>query len=215
MRRAEASKRVVPGRGLGFVALLGLAAGCAATGGRPAPPVEVRDAAGFSISEPARVSAATRSDFDAAHAALVAGDFDRAIALLEPLDANAAAPSAVSINLGIAHAGRGDLAEAETAFTRALARNPRHPVAGNELALVLRRAGRFDEARHQLEAVLEAHPDFLPARKNLGILCDLYLGDPACAVAQYDAYHTAVPDDAKVGLWLAELRQRTATGGGR
>jgi Flp pilus assembly protein TadD len=215
MRRAERSKRAVLQTPLALLALLGLGDGCAGTGGRAAPPVEVRDAVGFSIREPARISAAMRSDFDAAHTALVAGDFDRAIALLEPLAAHDAAPTAVSINLGLAYAGQGDLAKAEASFTRALARNPRHPVAGNELALVLRRGGRFDEARHQLEAVLEAHPDFQPARKNLGILCDLYLADPACAVAQYEAYHAAVPADAKVGLWLADLRQRTAAGGAR
>jgi Flp pilus assembly protein TadD len=183
--------------------------------GRGAPPVEVQDASGFTISEPTRVSAALRGDFEAANEALAAGDLDRAIALLEPLSTGPAVPTAVSINLGLAYARKGDLAKAETALTNALARSPRHPVAGNELALVLRRSGRFDEARRRLEAVLEAHPDFLPARKNLGIVCDLYLADRDCAVAQYERYHAAVPGDEKIGLWLAALQQRTPAEGAK
>ena len=53
-----------------------------------------------------------------------------------------------------------------------------------------------------------AFPDYLPARRNLGILCDLYLNDPACALKQFEIYSEAMPGDAQVKIWIAELRMR-------
>ena len=191
------------------VMLLALAlAGCATPSSRSSAPVETRDASGFSISETNRIPAGVRSDFDAANQALAAGDADRAITLLEEVTHRAPQLTAPRINLGIALARKGELAAAESALQAALVRSPKHPVAGNELGIVYRRMGRFAEARQTLEATLASHPEFHPARRNLAILCDLYLPDPACALESYERYRAAVPDDEKVEMWLANLRNR-------
>ena len=85
---------------------------------------------------------------------------------------------------------------------------PDHPVASNEYALLLRKGGRFKEAREIYEKAISDFPDYLPARRNLGILCDLYLNDPACALKQFDIYSERMPADGQVKIWISELRMR-------
>jgi Flp pilus assembly protein TadD len=95
----------------------------------------------------------------------------------------------------------------EASFERALAQ-PRHPVAHNELGIVYRKTGRFTEARESYERALELHPGFHYARRNLAILCDVYLADPECALANYTLYAAAVPGDESASIWIADVRNR-------
>lgn len=204
-RRREAR----PSIGLAIAIAVLAGTGCSTSGGKPSAPVEARDATGFSISETARIPARARDDFAEANRALETGDLDRAITLLGELTKTTPELTAAQINLGVALARKGELAEAEAALLAALARNPRHPVAQNELGIAYRRMGRFQDARMRFEAALASHPEFHPAHRNLAILCDLYLADPACALEHYEHYRTAVPDDPKVEMWIADLRQRS------
>jgi Tfp pilus assembly protein PilF len=163
---------------------------------------------GFAIVETSRMDGASRSSFERAVAMMNEGDFGKAVELLEKVIEQSPGVTAPYINIAIAYERIGKPEKAEENLKTALIMVPGHPVAGNEYGLLLRKTGRFAEARTVYEKTLGIFPEYLPAHKNLGILCDLYLNDPACAIEQYGIYSEAVPGDEQVKIWIADLRMR-------
>jgi tetratricopeptide (TPR) repeat protein len=148
-----------------------------------------------------------RANYEKAAGMLKEKQYEQGIALLLKLDEQAPGLATVQTGLGIAYANTGDLEHAEASLNKALESIP-HPAALNELGVVQRRKKEFAKARSSYEAALAQSAEFPYAHKNLGILCDLYLGDTKCALAHYEAYTKIVPDDAEVGKWIADLRNR-------
>ena len=209
----------------GFAVLamaLSVLAGCATDGKVKAAPVAdkppvvtgpsvarlVDGREGFIITELSTMDAASRRDFDRAVALLKDQDYGQAIDLLEKVIKQSPSVTAPYIDISIAYLRVGKPEKAEEHLQTALTLFPGHPVACNEYGLLYRKTGRIAEARAIYEKAIARFPEYYPLHKNLGILCDLYLNDPACAFEQYEIYSKATPEDAQVKLWIADVRAR-------
>lgn len=166
------------------------------TSNRPVDPMNVKVAGGVN------------RDFLQAVEYIQGERYPEAIELLQDVVTREQRLSAPYVNLGIAYFRTGDEKHAEESFLEALRAAPLDPVASNELAVLYRHQGRFDEARKTYTESLALHPEYLPLIKNLGILCDLYLQDVNCALAQFEQYLKYQPEDPKVSIWVADLKRR-------
>ena len=218
-----------------IIALIFLVSGCASTGGKQVsratnqncaptkqadnqnqqssqqsnqPQAGCGPAGVIQITENYGVDPEIRKEFDDAVVLLNQNEYADAIKLLKAVSGKTSKFSAPYINLGIAYARTDELGKAEENFKKALEINNQHPVAHNELGLVYRKTGRYVEARQLYETLLVMYPDFMPARKNLGVLCDIYLQDLSCALEQYEKYLSDMPDDEKVKIWVADVNSR-------
>lgn len=205
---ASAQMVLVVRRWVSILALALIASACTTSGATRPAQIETRDESGFTITEEVRVSSEARRDFERAVRLFEQEQYESGIALL--LEVTEASPdlTAAHIDLGIAYGRLNDLERAEASIERALELNPRHPVALNESGILHRKAGRFAKARKSYEKALSIYPDFHFARRNLAILCDMYLADLECAMQHYELYTQAVPDDQAAAMWIADLRNR-------
>ncbi len=191
-----------------FASALVLSA-CASSGPSHKPArIEIQEQLGFTITEKARISANVRLDYNEALTLLDQGRIDEGIALLELVAAAAPELSAPHIDLGIAYHRAGELQAAEKNLLLALESNPDHPIAHNELGIVYRKSGRFEEARQRYQSALAIYPGYHYARRNLAVLCDLYLVDLRCALENYEAYMATVREDDEAEMWIADIRNR-------
>ncbi len=113
----------------------------------------------------------------------------------------------VNLALVYLHDGRRD--DARAALDRALALDPGHAAANNQLGILLREQGKFAEAEEAYRRALATDPAHALAHYNLGVLLDVYLRRPADALEHYEAYQSslAAPDET-VGRWIIDLRRR-------
>ncbi|MDH5618210.1 MAG: tetratricopeptide repeat protein [Gammaproteobacteria bacterium] len=162
----------------------------------------------LTITESAPVSDDVRAAFGEATALLSAGDMQPGIEKLAYLTSQAPMVGAPRINLAIAYRQAGNLEAAEEHLNKALELNAGHPVTLTELGIIYRETGRFADAKRLYETALDNFPGYHPARRNLGILCDLYLADAKCALKQYEEYMATLPDDEEVAIWIADVNHR-------
>jgi tetratricopeptide (TPR) repeat protein len=81
-------------------------------------------------------------------------------------------------------------------------------VAWSELGATERMRGQFNDAASSYERAIAADPHYAAAWRNLGVLSDLYLGDPGRALTAFEQYQQLSGEDKPVSGWIAELRQR-------
>lgn len=147
-------------------------------------------------------------DFKDALALLQKGDYIQAVAVLKTVIEREKRLPAPFINIAIAYNALGDAATAEENLIQALKIDTGHPVANNELGLLYRKAGKFNAARTAYENAIKQNPDYLPAKRNLGVLCDLYMHDLECALEQFEKYIELKPDDKAASIWVVDVKQR-------
>ena len=68
--------------------------------------------------------------------------------------------------------------------------------------------GEFRDAASSYEQAIAADSRYAPAWRNLGVVSDLYLGDPNRALKAFEQYKQLTGEDKPVSGWIAELRQR-------
>ena len=190
------TKRLLTGVACIAVLLLSACASGPKTSNRPVDPMNVKVAGGVN------------RDFLQAVEYLQGERYPEAVELLQSVVEREQRLSAPYVNLGIAYFKMGDEKHAEESFLEALRAAPLDPIASNELAVLYRHQGRFEEARKTYSDALALHPEHLPLIKNFGILCDLYLQDVNCALAQFQQYLKYEPEDPKVSIWVADLKRR-------
>jgi len=166
---------------------------------------------GFIITEVPQTNEASRKDFELAVTMLNDQDYGQAIDILEKVIEQSPGVTAPYIDIAIAYQHIGKPEKAEEHLKTALQLVPEHPAACNEYGLLYRKTGRFTEARAIYEKALSVFPDYYPVHRNLGVLCDLYLNDPACALEHYEIYSEARPEDKNIKIWIADLRARMDT----
>jgi len=163
---------------------------------------------GFIIMEVPQMDEVSRGDFERAVVIMNDQEYGQAIDLLEKVIEQSPGVTAPYINMAIACQHIGKLEQAEEHLKTALGLVPEHPAACNQYGLLYRQTGRFVEARAIYEKALSSFPNYYPVHRNLGILCDLYLNDLACALEHYEIYSEARPEDKQVKAWIADLHVR-------
>jgi tetratricopeptide (TPR) repeat protein len=117
--------------------------------------------------------------------------------------------SAPYVNLGILYRKAGQLEQSEDALKTAVERNDGSAVAWTELGATQRLRGEFPNAAASYEKAIADDPNFAPAYRNLGVVSDLYLGDPERALTAFERYKELTGEEKPVSGWIAELRART------
>jgi tetratricopeptide (TPR) repeat protein len=112
------------------------------------------------------------------------------------------------------HEAHGDLAAAEAAYRRVLEISPDHPVALNNLGLVLVGRGRQEEGIASIRAAIRARPDYAEAFYNLGALL-LNQGRLREAVAPFAEALRLKPDIKEAAEARDFLRRMGAPAEGR
>ena len=145
-----------------------------------------------------------------ATASMAAGDFiDAELRFKEFLLQYPGYPGA-HVNLAIIHASNGNDAAARVSVDAALALEPNHAAALNQLGMLLRRNGKFLEAEAAYLKAVTVSPEYALAHYNLGVLNELYLQRLDVALQNFETYQSLVGEDKQVAKWIKDLTRRVA-----
>jgi Tfp pilus assembly protein PilF len=156
-----------------------------------------------------RISKKTASAYNTALKHMRAKNYDTAIIEMQKVAKMDERISGPWVNIGVAHKELGDVAKAKMAFEQALKINPNNPYALNELAILKREDGQFEQAEKLYMKALSTYPDYKNAHLNLAILCDVYLRKIDCALGHYQEYlNLSGGQDKQVIAWMSQLKKQ-------
>jgi Tfp pilus assembly protein PilF len=117
--------------------------------------------------------------------------------------------SGVCLDLALVYRQLGDMEQAQLWFKRSIASNARNIDAYNEYGIFLREQGQFAEAEAIYLMALEQWDASSTTHRNIGILYDLYLGEPQKALQHYRRYQVLNEEaDPEVAAWIVDLQSR-------
>lgn len=187
------------------------AAGKSGTAGAVGTPTGAPGAAGAPGATPpvpVPVTARGKADFDRAVGFMRAGNTTEAELEFKQVALQFPQLSSPYVNLGILYRKTGRLDQSEAALKTAVERNDANAVAWTELGATQRLRGEFPTAAESYEKAIADDPNFAPAYRNLGVVTDLYLGDPERALTAFEKYKELTGEEKPVSTWIAELRIR-------
>jgi hypothetical protein len=158
---------------------------------------------------PVPITARGKADFDRAVGLMKAGNVTEAELEFKQVALQFPQLSAPYVNLGILYRKAGHLEQSEDALKTAVERNDASAVAWTELGATQSLRGEFPNAAASYEKAIADDPNFAPAYRNLGVVSDLYLGDPERALTAFERYKELTGEEKPVSGWIAELRART------
>jgi tetratricopeptide (TPR) repeat protein len=197
------------------VSLLAAMAACTVTPKRSAQAARTAAAAAHPAAgkpapaAPPPVPAEAREEFDQALALARGGNDAAAEARLTALAGRYTQFHTPLVDLGILYRKDGNLDAAVKALRQALARAPHSARAWTELGVTQRLAGRFQDAERSYGRAIAANAGYAPAYRDRGVLRDLYLGQPAAALGDFERYRELTGQKMPVAMWIAELQHRT------
>ncbi len=175
----------------------------------PATGAASTGAATAAVPAPPPVDPAIELPLQAAGKLVAEERFDDAAAVWTELSARAPALAAPAYNLGLLAMRRGQWPQALEQLEAAQARAGGHAGVLDALGISYRNLGRFRDAEAAYRASLAAAPDRAAAHRNIGVLLDLYLQQPAEALPHFERYLALTgASDKQVSGWIAELKQR-------
>jgi lipoprotein NlpI len=167
---------------------------------------EASDAASVVVSN---VPNGARVSHQRAVAAMAAEDWFEAELELEQLVLEYTAYAAPYVNLAIVYSQDGRVEEARRALDYALAIDPDHAAANNQIGILAREAGEFEAAEAAYRRAIASDPGYALAHYNLGVLLDLYLGRRDEALNSYELFQSLLAEpDVKVRGWIIDLRRQ-------
>ena len=153
-----------------------------------------------------RISKKTASAYNTALKHMRAKNYDTAILEMQRVAKMDKRVSGPWVNIGMAYKELGDIPKAKSAFQKALSINAKNPYALNQLAIMQREEGKFEQAEKLYMQALSTYPDYQNAHLNLAILCDVYLRKIACARDHYQEYlNLTGGQDKQVNAWMSQL----------
>jgi len=152
--------------------------------------------------------AAIRAEFKLVHK-LLQTDEAAAEAELQKMVDKFPTYSGAAYNLAVLEKKRGNIKKAKEHLKIAITRNDKNLDARALQALIAREEGDFASAEKGYKEILALWGGYLSAYKNLGILYDLYMGDPEKALPYYKKYNyfLAVPDK-QVNGYIIDIERR-------
>jgi tetratricopeptide (TPR) repeat protein len=153
--------------------------------------------------------AAVQADFQRALDLANAGKHTEAQLELQQFELQHPGYAASAIDRGLLARQDGQLEASEAALKQATELDAGNPIAWDELGLTLRGEGKFADARSAYQHAISADDSYAAAHRNLGVLLDLYAGDPVAALPEFERYKALTSEDKPVSTWIAELRART------
>ncbi len=168
------------------------------------------------LSHRGAVPSAAQKAFDRAVQTLASGDQEGALSQFKQLVERYPHLSGPRLNLALILEQKGEADQAQLWFRRAIDANKNNINAYNQLAIFLRRQGRFADAEKVYLDGLAVWQESPLLHRNIGVLYDLYLGDGTKALRHYRQYQLSTQTAGRsVAGWIADLerRQQALAGG--